>query len=188
MNQEKRLLSLLEKNKNIKLILERVNKLEIPNWYLGAGGITQTVWNALHHFDLENGIKDYDLVYYDSSNISYEAEDGFIQKSKELFSDVTIPVEIINEARVHLWYKKHFGFEIEPYNSVEEAINSWPTTATSIGINYTDKNFKIYAPFGLDDLFNLTVRPNKMLITEEIYNNKINRWKKVWPKLKIIPW
>ena len=60
MNKEEQLLEILENNKNIRLILERANKLKVPNWYLGAGGIAQTVWNALYDFDLETGIKDYD--------------------------------------------------------------------------------------------------------------------------------
>ena len=79
------LLQILRKNKSVQLILKRAKELNMPNWYLGAGGIAQTVWNVKHGFDPENGIKDYDLVYYDADNISYEAEDVFIQKGKELF-------------------------------------------------------------------------------------------------------
>ena len=40
----------------------------------------------------------------------------------------------MNETRVHLWYEAHFGYRIDPYASVEDAINTWPTTATSIGV------------------------------------------------------
>ena len=60
----------------------------MPNWYLGAGGVVQTVWNMKHGFDPEHGIKDYDLVYYDANDTSYEGEDVFIQKGKELFKDI----------------------------------------------------------------------------------------------------
>jgi len=89
---------------------------------------------------------------------------------------------------VHLWYKEHFGYDIKPYISVENAINTWPTTSTSIGIRIETQNLKIYAPFGLNDLFGMIIRVNKAQITEEIYNQKVNKWIKKWPTLKIIPW
>lgn len=183
------LLRILEKNKNVQLILDRAISLNMPNWYLGAGGIAQTVWNVKHGFNPDNGIKDYDLVYYDANDVSYEAEDIFIQKGKEIFGGIPVLVEIRNQARVYLWYEKHFGKPIDQYKSVEEAISTWPTTATSIGVRKnTDGNFQIYAPFDLDDLLGMIVRANKAKITKKIYQDKVDRWIKIWPNLKIIPW
>jgi len=182
------LLKVLEQNKSVQKILERASNLKMSNWYLGAGGIVQTVWNVKHGFDPENGIKDYDLVYYDANDTSYEAEDRFIQKGKKIFNDIPVLVEIRNQARVHIWYEKHFGKPIDQYKSVEEAIDTWPTTATSIGIRKTDGQFQVYAPFGLDDLLDMVVRANKAQITEKIYQDKVDRWIKIWPNLKIVPW
>lgn len=181
---------ILEENKGIQEILKRAPLFEMPNWYLGAGCIANTVWNAKHGFDLNLGIYDFDLVYYDSSDISYEGEDHYICRSKALFKHLPAPLEIRNQARVHLWYEKHFGYKIKPYSSVEDAIKSWPTTtATCIGVKYDDRGkFIVYAPYGLDDLFRMIVRPNKVQITKEIYLNKVRRWVKIWPKLQIIPW
>lgn len=188
MTNTDQLLQILEENKSIQSILNRASTLNMPNWYLGAGGIVQTVWNIKHGFVPENGIKDYDLVYYDAKDISYESEDVFIQKGKELFKDISVLVEIRNQARVHLWYEKHFGRPIDQYKSVEEAISTWPTTATSIGIRKMDDQFQVFAPFGLDDLLGLVVRVNKILITEKIYQDKVDRWIKIWPDLKVLPW
>lgn len=188
MTNTEQLLQILEKNKSVQLILERAKELGMPNWYLGAGGVVQTVWNAKHGFDPENGIKDYDLVYYNADDISYKAEDVFIQKAKEVFKDIPVLVETRNQARVHLWYEKHFGQPIDQYRSVEEAISTWPTTATSIGVRKNGMSFKVYAPFGLDDLLNMIVRANKAKITEKIYQDKVDRWIKIWPNLKVIPW
>jgi hypothetical protein len=178
---------ILMQNKAIENILRLVRELQMPNWYLGAGCVAQTIWSKLHGFDLNCGIKDYDLVYYDSSNLSGEKEELYNQKGRGMFKDA--PVEIKNEARVHLWYEKHFGYPIEPYQSVEDAINTWPTTATCVAVRYNDKNqFTVYAPYGLNDLLGMIVRPNKTQITKEIYLKKVERWKKIWHKLKIIPW
>jgi hypothetical protein len=186
--EEKKFENILSENEVLLEILNKVPQLELPNWYLAAGCLAQTVWNSLHGFDITRGIKDYDLVYFDTKNLSYKKEDTFIKKGEKLFGKLNINVEIRNEARVHLWYKDHFGGEIEPYTSVESAIDTFPTTSTTIGIRKTGNSLIIYAPFDLSDLLSMIVRPNKTQITEEIYQKKIERWSKVWPKLTIIPW
>lgn len=188
MTKVEQFLQILERNESVQKILEQTNELKMPNWYLGAGGIVQTVWNVKHGFNPENGIKDYDLVYYDANDTSYEAEDRFILKGKDIFDDIPVMVEIRNQARVHIWYEKHFGNPIEQYKSVEEAISTWPTTATSIGVRKEKGQFQVYMPFGLDDLLGMIVRANKAKITEKIYQDKVDRWIKIWPNLKIIPW
>ena len=48
------------------------------NYYVGAGGVNQTVFNYYHGYDINYGIKDFDIVYYDSDE-SYEAEDIIIK-------------------------------------------------------------------------------------------------------------
>lgn len=40
----------------------------------------------------DTGIDDYDLVYHDDSDLSYDAEDKVIQEAKRLFADV--PAEV----------------------------------------------------------------------------------------------
>lgn len=175
------------KSQDIREILDQAPSLGLPNWYLGAGCLAHTVWNVLSGFDITNGILDYDLVYFDEDT-SYEKEDGFIHKGKELFKRIGIDVEIRNEARVHLWYEDHFGSTIPPYKSVEAAINTWPTTATMVGIRKVGNDIKVYAPVGLDDLLGMVMRPNKIQITEDIYLKKVERWSKVWPNLNIISW
>lgn len=184
-------MEILRENKSLQKVLDRAPLLHMPNWYVGAGGVAQTVWNVKHGFDPEYGIKDYDLVYFDALNISSEAQDAYIHRGRALFKDIPVPVEIVNEARVHLWYRKEFGYPTnqDQYQSVEGAIDVWPTTTVAVGVRKNnDGQFRIYAPFGLDDLFALIVRPNKAKITKEVYQKKIDRWAPVWPKLKIIPW
>lgn len=179
--------NILSRSSLIQEVLRRAPALEMPNWYLGAGAIAQTVWNDHHGFSLDHGIKDCDLVYFDP-DISAEAQDGYKAKGKRLFATLTVEVEITNEARVHLWYKQERGKEIRQYHSTEDAINTWPTTATSVGVRYEGDDFIVYAPYGLHDLLNMIVRPNKTLLTYEVYEQKTKRWKNLWPKLIIIDW
>ncbi len=192
MTKKEQLLQFLKENKSVQMILDRAGELNMPNWYLGAGGIVQTVWNIKHGFDPENGIKDYDLVYCDSADMSSETEENFKQQGRKIFKEIVIPVEITNEARVHMWYRKEFGYGNDQcqYNSVEEAIKGWSIIPTAVGVRKnTDGKYQIYAPYGLDDLFDLTVKVSKSpLITKGVYEKKTERWIKIWPNLKIVPW
>ena len=170
-------------------ILQRAPGLCLPNWYLGAGCIAQTVWNRLSGRNPLENIKDADLVYFDGTDLSPESEERITVLARERFSDLSLPIDMKNQARVHLWYERRFGYQIRPYRSVEEAIDSWPTTATAVAVRYNDDGaFRLYAPYGLEDLFDMIVRPNKVQITEEIYREKVHRWKACWPGLEVIPW
>ncbi|XEC93921.1 nucleotidyltransferase family protein [Paenibacillus tarimensis] len=170
-------------------IFRKAADLNIEHYYIGAGYITQSVWNQLLGFPLHHGIKDIDFVYFDP-DISYDKECEVIHTiSKQFTGNTFFNLDIKNQARVHLWYEKHFGYPIEPYASLEEAINTWPTTATAIGLRLTiDGRWRVYAPFGLNDLYGLIVRANKVQITKEIFERKVQRWKHNWPELKVIPW
>ena len=179
---------ILLKNDLIKEILKRSEKLDLINCYLGAGCVAQTVWNYFHNYDLNKNISDYDLVYFDDNDLSYEAENIVIEKLKDEFKDLRINIDVKNQARVHIWYKEYFGYSIESYKNIEEAINTWPTTATCIGVKFINNEFIYYAPFGLNDILNMIVKPNKAQIKQNIYEEKIKRWKKCWPKLKIVEW
>lgn len=88
-------------NPNLIKILERTPQLQIVDWYVGAGGIAQTYWNYKHGFDLNTGIKDFDLVYFDP-DLSAEKEQDVQRRGNELFKDIPIEVEITNQARVHM--------------------------------------------------------------------------------------
>jgi hypothetical protein len=132
------------------------------------------------------GVNDIDFVFFDS-DLSEKYEN-------EILCDVTnlnqsgLKVDVKNEARVHLWYQEHFGYPIEPYTTLEDAISTWPTTASSIGARIENGKLKVFAPFGLDDLFGLIVRANKRQITERIYYIKAGKWKSKWPELTVVPW
>jgi hypothetical protein len=176
------------KSDRVLAILERTKSLGLPHWYLGAGAVTQTVWNHVHGFDANWGIKDYDLIYFKSDDLSAESEADAKRETSAIFDDLDVNLDLTNEARVHLWYQERFGRSIAPYASSEEAISTWPTTASCIGIRLEGEGFKVCAPYGLRDLFDLVVRPNKVLIDREVYEAKTTRWAELWPGLTIHSW
>ncbi|WP_244444744.1 nucleotidyltransferase family protein [Paenibacillus camerounensis] len=170
-------------------VFRKAQYLDPLPYYVGAGSLVQTVWNQLTGRPAEYGISDIDLVYFYPDDLSFEAEGERIAEGMERFNGISVPVDIKNQARVHLWYPEKFGVRIRPYSSLEAAIDSWPTTATSLGARLEPAgDWNVYAPFGLEDLFSLTVRPNKTLISEAVYRGKAEKWQAKWPELQIIPW
>ena len=75
-----------------------------------------------------------------------------------------------------------------PYHSVEEAIATWPTTATTVGLRIDETVTTVCAPYGLLDLFTTTVRPNTTLVSQTVYEAKASRWRGLWPQLTVLPW
>lgn len=170
-------------------ILTRVPQLQLSNWYLGAGCLAQTVWNDMHHFPSASNIRVYNLVYFDSSDLSGETEDSNAVKARRRLAGLSVELDVANEARVHIWYLEHFGFAIQHYSSVEDGIASRPTTVTAIGVRMeSDGKLTVCAPFGLEDLLGLIVRPNKRQVTKTIYDKEVERWSACWPRLTIVPW
>ncbi|HEY1348684.1 MAG TPA: nucleotidyltransferase family protein [Ktedonobacteraceae bacterium] len=178
---------ILAKSQTVMEVLRKAPVIGLPHWYVGAGAIAQTVWNALHGYPFDHGLKDCDLVYFDP-DLRAQTQDAYRQRAGELFAALPVEVELTNEARVHLWYSKQFGRDIPPYPSTEAAIDTWPTTATAVGVRYCRDQFQVYAPYGPGDLLGMIVRPNKRLASREVYEHKVRRWKNVWPQLEIVAW
>jgi len=183
-----RLAAYLRRNRSVSAVLGAGTELGLPGWYLGAGCIAQTVWNALAGFAPEAHIRDLDLVYFDPADLSAERESEHRLRLRKRFSDLPVKLDVKNQARVHLWYGQRFGRTIEPFHGAEEAIGTWPTTATCVGVRRESGQLTVCAPFGLDDLFAGIVRPNRALVSNAVYTEKARRWKTAWPLLRIEPW
>ncbi|KKQ79819.1 MAG: hypothetical protein UT01_C0027G0004 [Candidatus Daviesbacteria bacterium GW2011_GWA1_38_7] len=179
------LLEIVLKNPYISTILNGNPFPKYDNWYLGAGCICQSVWNHLSDKKITDGIKDYDLVYYNAKDISKESEEKEQERIRSLFLSIQAEIEVVNEARVHLWFEQDFGKKIDQLKSCEDAINRWPTTATSVGVNKINGKLNVYAPYGLNDLFGMVVRPNKPSVIKWVYEKKVEKWTKKWPDLKV---
>ncbi len=177
----------LQANEALWEFLRRFPALNLSAWYLGAGCVAQTIWNLAHSKAPSADILDYDLVYYDRE-LSEERERSVSLEARELVADLHIELDVTNQARVHTWYPKRFGYSIQPYQSTEDAIGTWPTTATAIGVRPSGHQLEVWAPFGTDDRFNLIVRPNRVQITPAIYYAKVARWIARWPSLKALSW
>ncbi|MET8644081.1 nucleotidyltransferase family protein [Streptomyces sp. NPDC004675] len=181
--------SLLSRNEILLEVLERSASLALPGWYVTAGCLFQTVWNVVTDRPPTSGIKDYDVFYFDSSDLSWEAEDAVITAGAEAFAGLPAEVEIRNEARVHLWYEQKFGVACAPYPSTEAAIDCFAATTCCLGVRLEPGGrWRVYALHGLSDVFNLVVRPNPALAPREVYESKSARWRRHWPELTVLDW
>jgi hypothetical protein len=163
-------------------------RLDLPECWLVAGCLAQTVWNKNFGFPPEYAISDLDIVYFDPDDVSAESEQRHGERIRMMFAKLPVWIDVKNEARVHLWYEEKFGYPIAPYQSVQDAIGTFPTTATAVGIRPSLETVEVYAPFGIDDLLSGTVRANTKQITREIFEAKVSKWLTLWPDLTVIPW
>jgi hypothetical protein len=169
-------------------ILERFPKLGIRDWWLTSGCVAQTVWNMRTGRPATEGINDYDVVYF-ADDPSTEAEDQVIRDAGKLFADLPVTVEVRNQARVHLWYPEKYGISYSPLTTASEGILRFPSTTTAVGVKRTGDEFlDVYAPFGLGNLWDMIVKPNRALPLATVYEDKAERWQRQWPRLIVRPW
>jgi hypothetical protein len=179
----------LSHNDVLLQVLARAATLDLPGWYVTAGCLVQTLWNVVTGRPPTHGIKDYDLFYFDDRDLSCEAEQAVIRTAHEVFAGVPAEVEVCNEARVHLWYEQEFGVPCPPHASTEAAIDCFAATTCCLGVRLAaDGRWRVYAPHGLSDLFNLVLRPNPVLAPRAVYEAKAARWREHWPELTVLPW
>jgi uncharacterized protein len=187
--QVARLRSALAANRTLTEVLARASALDLPGWYLVAGCLYQTVWNVVTGQPPEAGILDYDLAYFDGSDLSWEGEDAIIQAGDKVFAGMPAPVQIRNQARVHLWYEQKFGRPCAPHLSTEAAIGTYEAINACVGVRLEPGGqWRVHAPHGLADVFNLVVRPNQVLAPRSVYQAKTARWQQQWPTLTVLPW
>lgn len=165
-------------------ILQRLPSLSLADAWLVSGCLFQTVWNIQTGRDVQHGIRDYDLFYFDT-DISYAAEDAVIRRVQETFADVTSAIEVRNQARVHLWYAEKFGVPYPPLNRASDGIDRFLMDCAQVGIR---ENGEVYAPKGFMDLQAMIVRPNRIANFQAArYHEKAARWKACWPELTVLP-
>ena len=188
-DQQALFLDLVRRNEHNELILKRGGDLGLPDWWLTGGALFQTVWNVLGGRDPMQGIRDYDLFYFDPDDLSADAERDAQDRAESLFAEAAVAVEVHNEARVHLWYEKDFGVPAAPFTSTCDAIDHFVAPTCCFGVTSdSDGELQVYAPHGYEDLFGMRVRPNPLLAPRAAYDAKCSRWRQEWPTLSVEPW
>ena len=185
---EERLVGILRASPRVMTVLETVHDLNPPDWRLFSGGVYQTVWNALVGRDPDYGIKDYDIGCFDPDT-GWDAEDRVIKTAAAaLAPPLDTLVEVRNQARVHLWFADHFGGEAYgPLADTDDALTRFLCPAFCVGVRLeTDGRISLAAPFGLDDVFALRLRPNPQRpFRQAAFDRVVDGARARWPELTV---
>lgn len=169
--------------------LEGAARLALPQWTIVSGALYNSIWNHLTGRPTGYGIKDVDLFYFDGSDLSWEAEDAAIRQGAEMFTDLPLPVEIRNQARVHLWFEQHFGSPRAPLLSSAESLEHFASRTHAVGLRLAPNGTpELCAPFGLDDIFSFRVLPNHRHDNRLTHETKGRRAKQMWPEVSVADW
>lgn len=163
-------------------LLTGLSELDIPQCMLTAGALFQTVWNLQSGFAPERGIKDYDIIYYDDTDLSWEAEDRVIKRISKKLGALGELIEVKNQARVHLWYKEKFGADYPALKRVEEGIDRYLINCTKFGIHTATG--QLYCPDGFDDLVAGSLKMNPINPQPQLFYRKAADYISRWPWLR----
>jgi hypothetical protein len=184
---ERELRQLFRANDWFMTILGAARDCDPPDWFVGGGVIRNIVWDHLHGYTQPTPLNDVDVAFFDPNDLRPERDQTIEEQLVDSLPDV--PWEATNQAAVHLWYGQVFGYAVPPLKSSEEAIGTWPETATSIGVRLLpDDGLLLVAPLGLGDLFQMTLRRNPRRVSTEQFRRRVQEKgiQQKWPRVRVI--
>ena len=161
--------------------LKAVESLSLPDCWIGAGFLRNTVWDALHSHPITGALLgDVDVVYFEAVN----ANRGRDQKIEDLLRTIcpNVPWSVKNQARMHL---KNGD---PPYTGTIDAMRNCPETATAIAARSNGAPVELAAPYGVDDLLNMIVRPTPPFLKKmKQYDERLEskNWVARWPMVQV---
>lgn len=155
MNRSMRLQRILDSS-SVGRVLPAISQLNLPDWWLAGGAVRNTVWRSLFGSQCGLVINDFDIAFFDWTGDRTQE-----QMAKEAltaqFPDYKFDVK--NQASFARWRS---GRQL--YTSAEEGIANWLHTATAVGVRLSEaeqrqaEQWQLFAPYGLDDLFEGIIR------------------------------
>ncbi len=163
--------------------LNAVRAMKLNDGWIGAGFVRDAVWDRLHGMVPGAVFGDVDVVWFDA-----KLHDATHDKEREKRLCQLLPSldwSVKNQARMH-----HRNGHA-PYRSTEDALRYWPETATAVAVRLgEDKTIDVIAPYGLDDLFELRLKPTPSFKgdTLTIFNQRVveKRWQERYWMLTLV--
>lgn len=162
--------------------LYAVRALELSDGWIGAGFVRDAVWDRLHGYGQRPVSGDVDVVWFNAERCNPAYDSDLEEKLSQQSSRFNWSVK--NQARMH----QRNGNA--PYLSTENALLYWPETATAVAVRAVGTNLiEIIAPYGLNDLFELRLRPTPPFESEklDIFRQRLatKRWAERYPMLQL---
>jgi uncharacterized protein len=164
-----------------RAILDRWALLDLPDSWLVAGCLFQTVWNIQAGRQPGAGIKDYDIFYFDPHDLSASTETQIQERVDSLLGDLGVKIEVVNQARVHNWYSRHFGQPYPVLESSQDGISRFLVLETCVAVHPGD----CFAPYGLSGLYRGTLTPNPLTPYANLFSAKASSYRERWSWLKV---
>ena len=184
---EARLVEIVRADTDLMHVMTTLRGLGPNDWRVFSGAVYQSVWNAVTGRPVGYGRKDYDLGYFDPDT-SWDAEDAVIKRVAAAFDEpFRSMVEVRNQARVHLWFPDRFGEPYEALTGTDEALARFVAPAFAVGVRLeADDTISVAAPFGLEDVFSMTLRPNPHRPLARGWDKAVASAHTRWPELTLI--
>lgn len=172
-----RLIALLRADPTRMRLLAAVEDLCLPDCWIGAGFVRALVWDHLHDRTASPLDTDVDVVWFDPAHATAAVDREL--EAVLTAQDATVAWSVTNQARMHGRNSD------DPYASAEDALRHWPETATAVAVRRMAGRLEILAPFGLADLFAMTIRPTPAFrgARSSIVRDRVRdkRWLTRWP-------
>ena len=161
-------------------VLAMVANLRLPDCWVGAGFVRSCVWDHLHGRHRSPLPADIDVIWHDPRQPAATRDRELEHILTGL--DGTLAWSVKNQARMHVRNGD------APYCDATDAMRFWPETATAVAVRLSESGtIEVAAPFGLDDLFGMTVRPTARFADARhaLYGERMQakRWRDSWPLL-----
>lgn len=175
------LLKIIQEDKEIMASLIAVEKLKLNDAWIIAGALRNKVWDVLSNESTV--VNDIDVIYFDSIDMSWGAEKVLEEKLENSLPNK--PWSVKNQARMHL----KSGFK--PFISSYDGVAHFPETPTAIAARIFNGELEVMAPYGLEDLFEMRVKPTKYYEKGTDYHNiyvervQSKSWQQYWKGIVI---
>ncbi|MGE0237791.1 MAG: nucleotidyltransferase family protein [Parvibaculaceae bacterium] len=160
---------------------ETVRSLRLPDWAIGAGFIRAAVWDELSGYAISSSVDDVDVLHFDPWRRNAQHDEAIERRLREL--QPALPWSVRNQARMHVRNGD------SPYGSTADALRFWLETPTCVAVRLdTQDRLEILAPYGLQDLFAMSIRPTPSGYARKAeYTSRIaeKRWHERWPNVTI---
>jgi len=181
MNNASRIQAIISGDRTRWRLLDVVRCMRMPDCWIGAGFVRNAVWDHLHGRAMSPLSGDVDVIWFDPTQAD-PLKDRQIEAALRAV-DPSVEWSVKNQARMHVRNGD------APYASATDAMRYWSETATAVAVRRSDQDrCEIAAPLGLDDLFDLILRPAPRFVGDkrQIFNNRIRvkGWLETWPLLR----
>lgn len=96
-------------------------------------------------------------------------------------------VRTYKQSCVHLWFEGKFGEAYEPLTCTDDAPARFVAPAFALGVRLEkDDAISIVAPFGLQDVFDMVIRPNPTRSLARGWDRVIANARGRWPEITVI--